>query len=371
MEALMLFADVFSDVPDPRDCTARHELVDILFVALAAVLCGATHCTEFYLFAQGRLELLRQFVPLKHGVPSHDTFSRVLAAVEPKAFEAALRRFMKAFGEQAGLDVPTRQVALDGKALRRAYAKGAAHMPPLLVSLFSCDSFMSLASVAAAKGGEAQAAIEAVKLLSLKGLTVTGDALHCHRRMTRAIRQQGGHYILTIKGNQSKLAKAAAEALDRAAVRAKTVFYESEANAHGRHERRRAFVTSFTQAPGNNQLIDLKAVARIETWRTVGEKTTYRVRNFALSKKWAADELAALVRNHWQIENNLHWQLDVLLHEDELRGRKQNLAANQGVLRRMALNILRAEPQTIPMRHKQLKARWSDQDFIKLCTYVR
>jgi predicted transposase YbfD/YdcC len=367
----MVFLDVFGEVPDPRDFTAQHELPEILFVALAAVLCGATHCTEMALFAEGRLDLLRQFIPLKHGAPSHDTFSRVLAVLDPVAFNDAFMRFMAAFGAQARIDAPTGQVAVDGKSLRRAYAKGCAHMPALVVTVFACDTFMSLAQTATQKGGEAEAAIEALKLLSLKGLTVTADALHCHRRMTETIRDGGGHYVLTIKGNQSKLAAEANAALDKAAANPSTRFHESEQEAHGRHERRRAFVIPFAQTPGKNALVDLCAIGRIESRRTVDGKTTQKVRCFALSREMSAEGLLTTVRRHWTIENNLHWQLDVLLCEDQIRGRKNNVAANQAILRRLTLNVLRATPENIPLSHKRLKARWADQDLLRLLTHVR
>jgi predicted transposase YbfD/YdcC len=367
----MVFVDVFGEVADPRDFTAQHPLPEILFMALAAVLCGATHCTEMVLFAQNRLDLLRQFIPLKHGVPSHDTFSRVLAALDPVAFNAAFMRFMAAFGAQARIDAPSGQVAVDGKSLRRAYAKGSSHMPPLVVTVFACETFMSLAQTVAGKGGEAGAAIEALKLLSLKGLTVTGDALHCHRAMTRTVREGAGHYVLAIKGNQSKLAVEANAALDQAAANNRTRFHRSEENAHGRHEIRRAFVIPFAQTPGKNALVDLCAVARVESWRTTDGKTSHKVRCFALSRKMPAQELLAAVRRHWTIENDLHWQLDILLREDQIRSRKNNAPANHAILRRLTINILRADPENIPLSHKRLKARWAEQDFLRLITHMR
>jgi predicted transposase YbfD/YdcC len=371
MEVEMVFLDVFSEVPDPRDFTVQHELPEILLIALAAVLCGATHCTEMALFANGRLDLLRQFMPLKHGVPSHDTFSRVLAALDPVAFNAAFMRFMAAFGQQARIDVPKGQVAVDGKSLRRAYAKGCAHMPPLVVTVFACETFMSLSQAVAAKGGEAEAAIEALKLLSLKGLTVTGDALHCHRRMTKTIREDGGDYVLAIKGNQSSLAEQANAALDTATANKKTKVHRTEETAHGRHEVRRAFLVPFAQTPGKNTLIDLCAVGRVESWRTVDGKTTHTVRCYALSRKMAAEQLLATVRGHWRIENNLHWQLDVMLNEDQIRGRKNNAPANHAILRRLALKVLRADPENIPLSHKRLKARWAEQDLLRLVTHMQ
>jgi predicted transposase YbfD/YdcC len=367
----VVFLDVFGEVPDPRDFTAQHTLPEILFVALAAVLCGATHCTEMALFAKSRLELLRQFVPLERGAPSHDTFSRVLGVLDPVAFNAAFMRFMAAFGEQARRDVVEGQLAVDGKSLRRAYAKGCAHMPPLVVTVFDCDTFMSLTQTVAREGGEAEAAIAALRLLSLKGMTVTADALHCHRRMTRTIRDGGGDYVITIKGNQSKLAAEAEAALDKAAAAPKTRFHQTKDNAHGRHEVRRAFVAPFTQSPGKNALVGLVAVGRVESWRTVNGNTTHKVRCYALSRKMSAEQLLTTVRHHWAIENQLHWQLDVLLAEDLARSRKNNAPANLAILRRLALNTLRADPEKIPLKHKQLKARWTDQDLLSLMTHMR
>jgi predicted transposase YbfD/YdcC len=368
----MVILKLLEEVPDPRDANARHELVDVLFVALAAVLCGAVHCTEMSLFAEARLSLLRQFVPLRHGAPSHDTFSRVLGALDPQAFEPVLRRFMAAFGAQARLDAPAAgQVAIDGKSLRRAYEKGRAHVPPLVVTAYSCEAFMSLSQQVAGSGGEAEAALAAVAILSLKGTIVSGDALHCHRRMTQTVREQGGDYVLAIKGNQSKLAREANAALDKAASNPRTAMFESEDTAHGRHEVRRAFVIPFRQVPGKNELVDLRAIARIESWRSRDGKTTHTVRCYALSKRMQPDMVLQAVRKHWAIENNLHWQLDVLMAEDQTRNRKNNAPGNLAILRRLALNVLQAEPTKIPLSHKRLKARWNDDDLIHLFTHMR
>jgi predicted transposase YbfD/YdcC len=366
----MLITDVLNEVPDPRGYNAVHDLTDVLFVALAAVLCGAVHCTEMAMFAKTRLELLRQFVPLTRGPPSHDTFTRVLGALDPQAFNAAFMRFMAAFGEQARADTRG-QVAVDGKSLRRAYDKGRAHMPPLVVTAFDCDTFMSLSQVVAQAGGEAEAAIAALNLLSLKGCTVTADALHCHRRMTRTVRAGGGHYVLAIKGNQARLARAAKACLDKAQTQVRTPIAETEDAAHGRHEVRRAIVAPFAQTPGPNALEGLVAVARVESWRTIDGATSHKVRDYALSRRMAPAEVLGVVRRHWAIENDLHWQLDVLMTEDQTRNRKRNGPANLAVLRRLALNVLRSDPEKIPLSHKRLKARWASEDLLKLMTHMR
>jgi predicted transposase YbfD/YdcC len=366
----MLILDVLDEIPDPRRYNAVHDLTDVLFTAFAAMLCGATHCTEMEVFAETRLELLRQFVPLTAGAPSHDTFSRVFAAMDPAAFLAAFQRLMTAFGAQARTDLRG-QVAIDGKSLRRAYGKGRAHMPPLVVTVFDCETFMSLSQAVAGAGGEAEAAIAALKLLSLKGCTVTGDALHCHRRLTQTVRAGGGDYVLAIKGNQSKLAREAAAALDKAQANPRTAIAETEDDDHDRGELRACIVTPFRQSPGKNNLEDLIAVARVETWRSVAGKTSHTVRAYALSRKMTPAEVLRTVRGHWQIENNLHWQLDVLMAEDQTRNRKNNGPANLAALRRLTLNVLRAEPSKIPLSHKRLKARWASEDFLRLMTHMR
>jgi predicted transposase YbfD/YdcC len=368
----MLILDVLDEIPDPRGYNAVHDLTDVLFVALAAMLCGATHCTDMAWFAQMRLELLRQFVPLRGGAPSHDTFSRVFRALEPEAFNRAFSRLMSAFGAQARQDV-ARQVAIDGKSLRRAYEKGRAHMPAMVVTAFDCETFLSLSQevAVAGEGGEAEAAIRAVQLLSLKGALVSGDALHCHQRMTQAVRSRGGHYLLAIKGNQSKLAKEANAALDAAAARPRIAIAETHDIAHDREELRRCLVTRLRQSPGPKTLEDLVAVARVERWRTVGDKTEHTLHAYALSALMSPADVLQAVRKHWGIENRQHWQLDVLLNEDDTRTRKDNAPATLAALRRLCLNVLRADPRKIPMSHKRLQASWGQEDFLTALTHMR
>jgi predicted transposase YbfD/YdcC len=378
----MLILDMLDAVPDPRGYNAVHDLTDVLFVALAAMLCGATHCTEMAWFAEARLELLRQFVPLRGGAPSHDTFSRVFRALDPEAFNRAFSALMRAFGDQARQDVGRqdvgrqgvgRQVAIDGKSLRRAYQKGRAHMPAMVVTAFDCETFLSLSQevAVAGEGGEAEAAIRAVQLLSLKGALVSGDALHCHQRMTQAVRSRGGHYLLAIKGNQSKLAKQANATLDSAAARASTAIAETHDLDHDREEVRRCFVTRMRQSPGPKALEGLVAVARVERWRSVGDKTWHTVHAYALSTLMSPADVLRAVRGHWAIENQQHWQLDVLLNEDNTRSRKDAAPATLAAMRRLALNILRADPRNIPMSHKRLQATWGQQDFITALTHMR
>lgn len=366
----MLFVSVFGEISDPRDWSTRYDLTEMLFVSLAAVLCGAQSCTEIAQFGKSRLELLRQYIPLEHGVPSHDTFSRVFRLLDPKELNAALVRFMAAFGEAMQLQAKG-VVAVDGKSIKGAYERGQAHMPKLVASVYACDTFLTLSQAVAEEGGEVEAAIQALKLLSLEGCVVTADALHCHRLMTQTIRTTGADYALAIKANQSKLYEEASTALDLAARNPFTPSHESRDCDHDRLERRRAIVIPFAQSPGKKNLVDLRAVARVDAWRTLNGKTSHQVRHFALSREMPPEEVLSATRSHWRIENNLHWQLDVCFREDAARTRKDHGPANLAAVRRIALSILKAHPAKISLNLKQQRAAWEPDFLTELMTHVR
>ena len=178
------FKSIFATLCDPRDRNAWYELHEILFIAFAAVLCGAQNCVEIAEFAQAKLPLLRQFLILKHGAPSHDTFSRLFRLLDPKAFERCFARFMEAFRTQLEREGRGENVvAIDGKSQRRAYEKGRSHMPPMMVSAWGVETRMTLAHTIAPEGNEVEGALKILELISLKGCIVTGDGLHCNRKM--------------------------------------------------------------------------------------------------------------------------------------------------------------------------------------------
>jgi predicted transposase YbfD/YdcC len=353
------FHEFFGEVPDPRAANCRHNLVDILFIALLASLCGARNCSDMAEFGLAKEALLREVLTLKHGIPSHDTFSRVFRMLDPTAFEAAFRRFMSAFAAGAKIKRGGGVVALDGKALRRAYERGKSHMPSVMVSAWGAKTSMTLASMLAPDGNEAKAAMRLVGLLHLKGCVVTADALHCHRAMAAAIVARGGDYVLAVKGNQPGLARAAAAVLSAAGTRAKTA--RTSGNGHGRKETRIGFVVAAPDMAKSHDFPGLAAVACIESRRGTDQPVR---RTFLLSARFAPERMLDIVRTHWTIENNLHWTLDVTLDEDLARNRKDNAPANLAVLRRLALNVARAHPNTkTSLRRKLLRAGW-DQDFL-------
>src|SRR5437763_1074006 len=208
------FRKLFRQLPDPRAANARHDLLEVLFIALAAVLCGAESCSDMADFGQSKEGLLRLFLRLEHGVPSHDTFSRVFRLLKPQAFEFAFRQFMAGFAKANGLKL-TGVVAIDGKALRGAYERGGRANPLHLVNVFAVDARMALAQQKAPGRNETRGALEVLDLLCLDGCIVTADALHCHRAFADAVLQRGGDYVLAIKANRGPLFTAVTQQFTR------------------------------------------------------------------------------------------------------------------------------------------------------------
>jgi DDE_Tnp_1-associated/Transposase DDE domain len=237
------FNRIFRKLQDPRAANAVHELLDVLVIALAAMLCGAKGATDMELFGRSKEKLLRQFLRLQHGIPSHDTFSRVFRTLEPEAFERMFRQFMAAFAKANGIDL-TGVVAVDGKAVRGAYERGKSATPLHMVNVFAAEARMALASRKAPGRNEAQGALDVLRMLSLEGCTVTGDALHCNRPFATTVLARGGHYVLALKENQSKLFAAVERRFARAGKRSVRAIEPRSArippcHRHPRHRHRR------------------------------------------------------------------------------------------------------------------------------------
>lgn len=358
------FAECFADVPDPRAPNALHDLTEILFIALLACLSGATSCCDMALFARLKEAFLRQFLTLEHGIPSHDTFSRVFRMLNPKAFEEGFRRFTAAFAEDLKI---TGVVALDGKALRRAYVRGKSHMPPVMVTAWSAKVRLALANVLAPGNNEAAGALQLVKFLQLKGCVVTGDALHCHRDMAEATVERGGDYVLAVKGNQSALLKDAKAAI-AAAKRTKAKSATTEDDSHGREEIRTAIVARVDDMAEKHRFPGLAAVALVKCRRGKQKIDRY----FLMSRCYTPAQTLDITRQHWSIENNLHWTLDVTFNEDQARNRKDHGPENLAVMRRMALNIAHGHPdKKISLRGKLKRAGWDDKFLLELLQHMR
>jgi predicted transposase YbfD/YdcC len=364
------FKKAFGRLPDPRAANARHDLLEVLVIALAATLCGAESCSDMADFGEAKEELLRLFLRLEHGVPSHDTFSRVFRLVEPEAFEAAFRRFMAAFAKANGVKL-TGVVAVDGKALRGAYERGGKATPLHLVNVFAVEARMALAQQKAPGRNETAGALEVLQLLSLEGCIVTADALHCNRAFARAVLQRGADYALAIKANRGPLFKAVTQQFARSGKRSSAA--QVDPSSHDRHEARRATVMRNASLAARHGFPGVVAVGRVTSRRRLRGKPADAplVRYYLLSKHISPKRLLQVTRSHWGIENQLHWVLDVHFAEDGNRARKDNAPENLATLRRLALNILRAHPNTASIRRKIKRSGWDDAFLLSILSHMR
>ena len=349
------FTKYFADLPDPRvDRTKKHRLDDILAITLCAVLCGADSFEEIERFGIARRDWLGTFLALPHGIPSHDTFNRVLAALDRKQFAACFGRWMAQLCLATGL----RPIAIDGKACRAAPAdtfSGCLH----LVSAWATENGLALGQEAVADGSHEIAAIpELLKVLDLNGALVTLDAAGCQTEIVRQIRSQGGDYLVAVKGNQPGLQAAVHAALDRAADAdfAGCPMAATVEDGHGRHEER--YVTVIRNPEGlPPEWADARAVVVVGRERQVaGGPNTSTAHFYLTSLRCGAKKLAAYIRGHWGVENGLHWCLDVTFGEDANRTRDKNAGANLGVVRRIAASLLKQDKRRGSIKAKRLNA---------------
>jgi predicted transposase YbfD/YdcC len=364
---------VLREVHDPRDINARHDLAELLFLSLAATLCGARSCVEIAEFVEGREEELREIVTLRRGCPSHDTFSRVFRLLDPQELSHAVGDFLAALRRGLGLGPrPTGIVAVDGKALRRGYEKGRACMPPLMVSVWDAETRLSIAGRRAEGSDETGATLDLLKSLDLKGCIVTADALHCRPDTAKALIGKKAHYAFGLKANRGQLHACAERSFADADAAGGGAFHETREAAHGRGETRRITILPLRMLKQAPAFPGLKAIGRIEATRTDGGgRTTAATRYVALSKAMPPQRLAEVVRAHWTIENQLHWSLDVVFHEDDARSRKDNAPQNLALLRRLARDILQAHPSDKPIASKMRRANWNKDFFYELFTHMQ
>lgn len=351
-------------VPDPRMArTQRHELLDILAIALCAVIGGADHWTEVVEFGQAKQQWFAGFLKLPNGIPSHDTFARVFRLINTEALEQTCHQWLRSLaGRVQGV------VAIDGKSVRGA-REGKKH-PLHIVSAWSSENSMLLGQVRTAeKSNEITAIPQLLKLLDIQGCIVTIDAMGCQKEIAKEITQGGADYVLGLKQNHRHLCLSVASWFDKSlvngfATQAHSCHLDAPGpSSHGRIERREHWVV---EVPAHLQRAaapwaGLKTVAMVRRTRQVGDKIStqdsYYLSSLALSA--GAHALAKAVRSHWAVENELHWSLDVGFREDDCQVRKDNAPANLACLRRMALTQLKQETgKKLGIQGKRRRAGW-------------
>jgi predicted transposase YbfD/YdcC len=349
------FRSIFADLEDPRTGNAqRHDLHEILVIALCTVLCGGEDCSDMALFGRAKEPFLRQFLRLEHGIPSHDTFSRVFRLLDPARFHACFLAFMRAFAEGCrGV------VALDGKTLRRSFDRAAGQSPLHLVSAWAVEQRLVLGQVAVdAKSNEITAVPQLLRMLSLDGVVVTADAMACQRAIAAQISDQGGAYVLALKANQGTLFEDVKLFLDDPAVALAKA--ETTDGEHGRIEVRQvALSPDIAWLQERHAWPGLQAIGKVSASRETKGQTSRETRYFLLSRVFSPERFGEIVRAHWGIENGLHWVLDVTMNEDQLRNRKDHGPENLALLRRLALNLAKLEPSKGSMKGKLKRAGWT------------
>jgi predicted transposase YbfD/YdcC len=350
------FVACFAEVIDPRQENARHNLHEILMIALCTMLCGGEDCSDMALFGEAKEPFLRQFLELRHGIPSHDTFSRVFRLLDPAAFESCFIGFMQRFSESLqGV------VAIDGKTLRRSFDRAAGKSPLHMLHAWSVDQRLLLGQVAVdGKSNEITAVPRLLELLSLKGCIVTADALNCQRTIAAKVVERGGDYVLALKGNQGSLHDDVRRFLDDPERRAESSHRTVDAD-HGRVETRTSLVSAdigwlqdLHAWPG------LAAIGRVVRIREAGGKVSSETAYYLLSTPLSAERFGEIARAHWGVENGLHWVLDVTMNEDQARNRKGHGPQNIAPLRRLALNLAKLEASKGSMKGKLKRAGWDD-----------
>lgn len=360
----------FADLPDPRvERTRRHELVDIIVMSMLAVICGANYWTEIVDFAETRKEWLRSFLRLPSGIPGVDTFRRVFAALDVGAFNRAFIEWTQALTDT----VKGKLVAIDGKTLRGSYTTSEKNDARHMVSAWVSENHIVFGQLATeAKSNEIRAIPKLVKMLELKGATVTIDAMGCQHKIVEAIVDKDADYLIAVKDNQPKLREEVEVAFATASITderlPRTAKHESTEKAHGRHEVRRVLVLEVEGRLSEAQSWrGLQSLVRVESERTVKGKHSREDRYYISSVKPDAAVIAKLVRGHWGIENQQHWTLDMAFDEDRNRTRKKNGPDNFALLRRIALNLLKAETSTKrSIQRKRLTAGWDTQYLLRV-----
>jgi predicted transposase YbfD/YdcC len=355
--AHLAFHTHFRNLKDPRRAP-RHLLLDIIGIAICAVISGANDWQQIATFARQRHDWLRRFFRLPEGIPCHDTFERVFDRIQPRAFTAAFQRWVNALAGAVGL----RQIAIDGKTLRGSGAPGRGLGPLHLVSAWATEAHLALGQVAVdAKSNEITAIPALLELLDVRGALVSIDAMGCQKAIARKIVDGGGHYILTVKENQEHLLADIQQAFvdasegDFAGLAHHT--YETTERGHGRHEYRCYTVLHHTAGLRNRDAwAHLTTIGLVYSQRTVGETVSEETRYFIGSKVADARYYGTALRHHWGIENNLHWQLDVTFREDGNREQGRNAAPNLALVRKLALTLLTQHPAKESIACKRLHA---------------
>lgn len=352
----------FAKLTDPRiERTKRHSLLDMVFIALCATICGAEGWADVERFGKMKRDWFARFLSLENGIPSHDTFGRLFARLDTHEFQVCVHNWLL----NLGLQLKDQGISIDGKTLRHSFDTATGKAALHVVSAWASQLRICLGQVAVeGKSNEITAVPKLLELLELTGAVVTLDAMHCQKETTAAIRAKKADYVITVKANQPKLHDAVQQFFLDAANRdyeGVRIHKTTERN-RGRIERREVYVAPApAELTERGEWVGLRSIGMIYRYRQDGDES-HAVTFFISSLPPRVKRIARHVRGHWGVENSLHWVLDVTFAEDASRIRKDNSPEIAGTFRRLALSVLQQDTSIkSSIRGKRLQAGWNEQ----------
>lgn len=362
----------FADLPDPRRRKVVYPLVNIVVIALCAVISGADDFVAIVRWARIKQAWLAKFLDLSAGIPSHDRFNAIFQAIKPAEFEKCLLSWITALHELTDGQV----IAIDGKTLRRSFDKAGSKSAIHMVSAWATANHVSLGQVVTdAKSNEITAIPQLLEILEISGCLVTIDAMGCQKEIAQKILDGGADYVLAVKDNQPKLCTAISdfftEQLEDDLKQAPHRKHETHERGHGRQDDRYYYLAKLPKDfPLANQWPGLKAIGMaVRVTEHDDGRASDDVRYYITSRYASGKKFANAVREHWGIENSLHWQLDVTFQEDQCRVRKGHADANFSLLRRTSLSLLKNnKTEKVGVKNKRLCAAWNDDYRLQVLT---
>jgi predicted transposase YbfD/YdcC len=360
----------FATLEDPRmDRTRLHDLMDIVVIAICAVICGADGWQDIAKYAQAKQEWLSTFLALRNGIPSHDTFRRVFCILDPSAFHECFQRWIDALSEGLGL----KRIAIDGKTMRRSFNRATGKAALHLVSAWATEQHLVLGQVAVdCKSNEITAIPKLLELLDVSGAMVSIDAMGCQKEIAAKIREGGADYVLSVKDNQPNLLediqRCLEKGLDTDFADMNHSYHQECYRGHGREEKHSVHTILNPTGIRNEELWkDLKAITFVFSERQeLGKEKTEEARYYIGSRAANAKTYTNSIRSHWGIENGLHWVLDVCFDEDQSRMRTDHSPENMALLRRLALCLLKKNGRKGSIRGKRLQSGWNDEFLLEV-----
>jgi predicted transposase YbfD/YdcC len=360
----------FADLKDPRiERTRLHQLMDIVVIAICAVLCGADGWVDIAKYGHAKRDWLKTFLALPNGIPAHDTFRRVFCLLNPTAFLACFQSWIDALSEGLGI----KRIAIDGKTMRRSFDKASGKGALHLVSAWATEQHLVLGQVAVdSKSNEITAIPKLLELLDVSGALVSIDAMGCQKEIAAKIRAGGGDYVLSVKDNQPNLLQdiqlCFEKGLDTDFAAMDHSYHEECYRGHGRQEKHSVHTILNPEGIRDQALWqDLKAITIVFSERQEqGKEKTEEMRYYIGSRAAKAKVYTNSIRSHWGIENGLHWVLDVCFKEDQSRMRTDHSPENMALLRRLALCLLKKHGRKGSIRGKRLESGWNNEFLLEI-----